>query len=91
MITPRLVGPLQLAACAGIVAAAWLVVLPWVGRHPPIERHVRVMEEGDVNPAAMVYTELERLPLRPAWVEEQLVLWPDQAFEKPSIELRSRP
>jgi hypothetical protein len=34
------------------------------------------MEEGDVNPAAMVYTELERLPLRPSWVEDQLVLWP---------------
>jgi hypothetical protein len=34
------------------------------------------MEDGEVNPAAMVYTELERLPLRPDWVERQLVLWP---------------
>jgi hypothetical protein len=76
MITPRLAGPLRLAACAGIVAVAWLVVLPWVGRQPPFERHVRVMEEAEVNPAAMVYTELERLPLRPSWVEDQLVLWP---------------
>jgi hypothetical protein len=76
MITPRLAGPLRLAACAGIVAVAWLVVLPWVGRQPPFERHVRVMEEAEVNPAAMVYTELERLPLRPGWVEDQLVLWP---------------
>jgi len=76
VITPRLAGSLKLAACGGIVAVAWLVVLPWVGRQPPFERHVRAMEEGDVNPAAMVYTELERLPLRPSWAEDQLVLWP---------------
>jgi hypothetical protein len=34
------------------------------------------MEDGNVNPAAMVYTELERLPLRPDWVEDHLVIWP---------------
>jgi hypothetical protein len=34
------------------------------------------MESHDVNPAAMVYTELEHLPLRPAWIERYLVLWP---------------
>ena len=76
MITACLVGPMRLAACAGIVAVVWLVVLPWAGRHPAIERHVRAMEAADVNPAAMVYTELERLPLRPGWAEDQLVLWP---------------
>ena len=76
MTDPRLTGPLRLAACASIVAVAWLVVLPWVGRHPSIEQHVRTMEAGEVNPAAMVYTELERLPLRPRWAEDQLVLWP---------------
>jgi hypothetical protein len=76
VIPPDIAGPLRLAACAGIAAVAWLVVLPWVGRYPPIERHVRAMEKGDVNPAAMVYTELERLPLRPAWLEDHLVLWP---------------
>ena len=73
---PRLAGPLRLAACAGIVALAWLVVLPRVGRVPAIERHVRAMEEAEVNPAAMVYTELEWLPLRADWVQDQLVLWP---------------
>lgn len=76
MITPRLAGPLRLIACTGIIAVAWLVVFPWFGRQSPIERHIRVMEEGEVNPAAMVYTELERLPLRPSWVEDHLVLWP---------------
>jgi len=29
-----------------------------------------------VNPSAMVYTELERLPLRPDWAQRELVLWP---------------
>jgi hypothetical protein len=76
VITPHLGGPLRLAGCAGIVAVAWLVILPWVGRHPPFDRHLRAMEDGNVNPAAMVYTELERLPLRPDWVEDHLVIWP---------------
>jgi hypothetical protein len=75
-ISPRLAPPLRLAACVGIVAIVWLVVLPLVGRHPPIERHLRAMDESDVNPAAMVYTELERLPLRPGWAKDQLLLWP---------------
>jgi len=76
VITPRLIGPLRLAACAGIVALTWLVVLPRVGRLPPIARHVRAMEKAEVHPAAMVYTELERLPLRPDWAQRELVLWP---------------
>jgi hypothetical protein len=76
VITPRLIGPLRLAACAGIVAVTWLVVLPQVGRLPPIARHVRAMENRQVNPSAMVYTELERLPLRPDWAHEEIILWP---------------
>lgn len=34
------------------------------------------MEERQVDPAAMYSTELERLPLRPTWVDAVLVLWP---------------
>jgi aspartate-semialdehyde dehydrogenase len=30
----------------------------------------------EVNPAAMVYTELDRLPVRPKWVEDRVILWP---------------
>lgn len=69
-------GPLRLALAAGALAAVWLVVLPWVARRPAVARHIRAMEEGDVHPAAMVYTELEHLPTRAAWVERHLVLWP---------------
>lgn len=71
-IPPRL----RLAIAVSLLAAVWLVVLPAIGRHPAIDRHVRLMEARDVNPSAMVYTELERLPLRSAWIERHLVLWP---------------
>jgi hypothetical protein len=67
---------LRLLIASAVLAAVWLVVLPWVGRHPIIDRHVQLMESRDVNPAAMVYTELEHLPLRPAWIDRLLVLWP---------------
>ena len=42
----------------------------------PVARHVERMEDRGVNPAAMYYTELERLPLRPGWIERRIVLWP---------------
>ena len=69
-------------------AAAWLVVgmatigcvwcglLPRLLRYGPAERHVDLMEQLDVNPAAMYYTELDRLPLRPDWITRRLTLWP---------------
>ena len=66
----------RLALATGALALVWLVVLPWVARRPAVARHIRAMEEAEVHPAAMVYTELERLPTRAAWVERHLVLWP---------------
>ncbi len=65
-----------LVAAAAALTLVWLVLLPWVAGRPAVARHLRAMEEGEVNPAAMVYTDLERLPLRPEWVERHLVLWP---------------
>lgn len=65
-----------LVAAAAALAVVWLVLLPWVAGRPAVARHLRAMEEGEVNPAAMVYTDLDRLPLRPEWVERHLVLWP---------------
>ena len=69
-------------------AAAWLVVgmatigcvwcglLPRLLRYGPVAQHVDLMEQLDVNPAAMYYTELDRLPLRPDWITRRLTLWP---------------
>ena len=66
----------RLVAAASILTVVWLVLLPWLAKRPAVASHLRAMEEGEVNAAAMVYTELDRLPLRPAWVDRHLVLWP---------------
>lgn len=73
MIVPA---PVRFACVAGVLALVWGLVLPWLGHWFVIERHVAAMEAREVNPAAMVYTELERLPVRPRWVETRVILWP---------------
>lgn len=59
-----------------LIAAIWCGLFPRLLEWPPVARHVALMEERRVDPSAMYYTELERLPLRPAWVDDVLVLWP---------------
>jgi hypothetical protein len=54
----------------------WLIILPQAQRLTFIARHIDLMSQGNVNPAAMYYTELEKLPLRTPAVEQALVLWP---------------
>jgi len=71
-----LTGMTRLAVAIVGLAIVWLVVLPWMLGCGPVARHVARMEERGVNPAAMYYTELERLPLRPNWIERRIVLWP---------------
>ncbi|MGB8853603.1 MAG: hypothetical protein WCC69_08565 [Pirellulales bacterium] len=66
----------RLVLGSAAVAAIWGVLLPALLRCPAIARHVARMEERGVNPAAMYYTELDRLPLRPDWVDRRLTLWP---------------
>ena len=63
-------------AAAALLAAVWGGLLPAVLRCGPIARHVARMESAGVNPAAMYYTELERLPVRPDWIDDRLVRWP---------------
>jgi hypothetical protein len=58
------------------VAAIWGAALPALLRCGPIARHVAAMEARGVNPAAMYYTELERLPVRPGWLERRVAIWP---------------
>ena len=66
----------RLLAGVMVVAVVWCGLLPRLLRWPPVARHVALMEARGVDPSAMYYTELERLPLRPAWVDDVLVLWP---------------
>jgi len=70
----RDVGRLLVGAAA--LAVVWGGLLPRLLAVGPIARHVRLMEARGVDPAAMYYTELERLPLRPPWIEDRVVLWP---------------
>lgn len=69
-------GVARLLAASVLTACVWCGLLPRLLEFGPIARHVALMESRRVDPAAMYYTELERLPLRPAWVDEVLVLWP---------------
>ena len=57
-------------------AAIWCGLLPRLLRTAAVAKHVARMEERGINPAAMYYTELDRLPVRPGWVERRIVLWP---------------
>ena len=66
----------RLAAGAVVVIAVWCGILPRLLDLEPVARHVALMELRQVDPSAMYYTELERLPLRPEWVDEVLLLWP---------------
>ncbi|MFM9024459.1 MAG: hypothetical protein ACKON7_03815 [Planctomycetaceae bacterium] len=59
-----------------VMTAVWCGLLPRLLEWRPIARHVTRMEARRVDPAAMYYTELERLPLRPSWIETALILWP---------------
>lgn len=69
---------LRLVAGAAIAIAVWCGLFPRLLSFAPVAQHVGLMEERAVDPAAMYYTELERLPLCPAWVEDHLILWPWQ-------------
>lgn len=52
----------KLGLAGGLLAAAWLVVLPWVGELPGVEDHIEHMRQKRIHPDAMFYTELEELP-----------------------------
>ena len=67
---------LRLVCVIAAIGLVWCGLLPAVQRMAVVERHVAAMELREVNPAAMVYTELDRLPLRPRWVEDRVILWP---------------
>jgi hypothetical protein len=68
-------GVTRLATALAVIALVWLGLLPRLGAWAPVAGHIRRMEEGGINTAAMVYTELERLPLRPDWIGDELALW----------------
>jgi hypothetical protein len=73
---PLGIATLRLAAGAAITATVWCGLLPKLLDVTPIQEHIALMEARGVDPSAMYYTELERLPLRPAWIDGMIILWP---------------
>lgn len=43
------------------IAAVWLIVLPWVGRHETVRDHIQFLDERDIDASAMYYTELDAM------------------------------
>ncbi|RLS76790.1 MAG: hypothetical protein DWI03_08210 [Planctomycetota bacterium] len=66
----------RLAALGAAAALLWCGVFPRLLQCPALARHIELMDRREVNPAAMYYTELEHLPLRPPWLERRVRLWP---------------
>lgn len=57
--SPFASGWTQLAVGLGAILAVWLVVLPRIADQPPIRRHIEFLEQRQIDPSAMFYTELE--------------------------------
>lgn len=43
------------------IGLVWLVVLPWLAHRPHIDARLRWLDENQVDPSAMYYTEVEAL------------------------------
>lgn len=68
-------GWFRLALYASIVAVVWLIVLPRLSSIDIVAKHIEHLEEREVHAGAMYYTDLEKLPTRPSWIEDEIVLW----------------
>ena len=52
-------GWVQLVVGLGAILVLWLAVLPQIAVHPPVQRHIEFLEQRQIDPSAMFYTELE--------------------------------
>jgi hypothetical protein len=50
---------LRALAAVAVVAAIWLIALPWLAEQKPIRQHVDSLHAADINASAMFYSELE--------------------------------
>jgi len=49
----------QLVVGLGAILVLWLAVLPRIADQPPVQRHIEFLEQRQIDPSAMFYTELE--------------------------------
>ena len=52
---------LGLIGCWSVIAAIWLVLLPWWARRPAIQARIHQLDQQGIDPSAMFYTELEAM------------------------------
>ena len=52
-------GWMRLAVGLAAILVLWLAVLPWIAEQPPVRRHIEFLEQRQIDPSAMFYTELE--------------------------------
>ncbi len=55
-------GWLKLVGALAVLAAIWLVALPWLARQPQVSAHIEAQESQGIDPSAMFYSELEIVP-----------------------------
>ena len=54
-------GWLRLAGCAAAIGLIWLGVLPWIADRPSVQRQLEFLDQRQIDPSAMFYTELEAM------------------------------
>jgi hypothetical protein len=59
MSTPRKIYRLVLTTI--LIAGVWLLVLPWLARRPAIGAYLRWLDERQIDPSAMYYTEVDAM------------------------------
>jgi hypothetical protein len=50
---------MRLAVGLTAILVIWLAVLPRIADQPPVRRHIEFLEQRQIDPSAMFYTELE--------------------------------
>lgn len=54
-------GWVTLCLTSGLIAVVWMVVLPRWTSHPRVQAEIERLDERQIDPSAMFYTELEAL------------------------------
>ncbi|GEM_PF-4012507 len=58
-IPPHRRGWIKLCGCVAVMGAVWLGVLPQLATWPPVQSHIELMREHDIDAGAMFYSELK--------------------------------
>ncbi len=54
-------GRIRFLLALSLIAAVWLLALPWLASVDSVHKHLQFLEARRINPGAMYYTELEAM------------------------------